>query len=90
MMHKNDMHLQSKGMSSWISQEGLEDAANIPNRFEQKKGDAPDSASRDTDLFHHPGVVHVGSELFMPFEIVRGNNHERTLSYAEAVRLRHG
>ena len=90
MMHKNDMHLQSKGMGSWISQEGLEDAANIPNRFEQKKGGAPGSVSRDTHLFRHSRVVHVGSELFMPFEIVRGNNHERTLSYAEAVRLRHG
>ena len=76
-------------MGSWISQESLEDAANIPNRFKQKQN-APGGASRDTDIFHHPGVVHVGSELFMPFEIVRGNNHERTLSYAEAVRLRHG
>ena len=90
MMHKNDMHLQSKGMGSWISQEGLEDAANIPNRFEQKKGDAPDSASRDTHLSRHSRVVHVGAELFMPFEIVHNNDCERTLSYAEAVRLRHG
>ena len=84
------MHLQSKGMGSWISQEGLEDAANIPNRFEQRKGDAPGSASRDTDPFHHPGVVHVGSDTFMPFEIVYCNEYERTLTYAEAVRLRHG
>jgi hypothetical protein len=72
-------------MGSWISQEGLEDAANIPNRFEQKKGDAPDSASRDTDLFHHPGVVHVGS--FMPFEIVHGNEHKQVMSYAEGCRI---
>ena len=90
MMHKNDIHLQSKGMGSWISQGSLEDAANIPSRFEQKKGDAPDSASRDTDLSRHSRVVHVGTGLFMPFELLQSNDYERTLSYAEAVRLRHG
>ena len=76
-------------MGSWISQESLQDAANIPNRFKENQN-GPGSASRDADLPHHPGVVHVGSEMFMPFEIVHGNEHERTLSYAEAVRLRHG
>ena len=90
MMHRNDMPLQSKDMGSWISQEGLEDAANIPSRCEQRKGDALDSSSRDTHLSRHSRVVHVGSEMFMPFEIVHGNEHKRILSYAEAVRLRHG
>lgn len=77
-------------MGSWISQESLEDAANIPNKSEQRKGDASGSAGRDTGLFHHPGVVHVGSELFMPFAIIHCNEHKRTLDYAEAVMLRHG
>ena len=77
-------------MGSWISQESLEDAVSIPSRCEQRKGVALDSADRDTHLSRHSRVVHVGAELFMPFEIVHNNDCERTLSYAEAVRLRHG
>jgi len=70
-------------MGSWISQESLGDAMNIPKRTKQSANDH-DGGGR------YPSAVHVGSEMFMPFEIMHGNAHERTLSYAEAVRLRHG
>ena len=76
-------------MGSWISQESLEDAVNIPKRSKQRANDH-DSTSHNDSGDRYPSAVHVGWEMFVPFEIVHGNAHERTLSYAEAVRLRHG
>ena len=76
-------------MGSWISQESLEDAVNIPERSKQS-ANYHDSTSHNNSGSRFPSAVHVGPELFMPFEIVHNNDHERTLSYAEAVRLRHG
>jgi hypothetical protein len=76
-------------MGSWISQESLEDAVNIPKRSKQSANDH-DSASHSDSGGRYRSTVHVGSEMFMPFEIVHDNEHERTLSYSEAVRLRHG
>ena len=62
---------------------------NIPKRSKQSANDH-DSTSHDNGGGRYPSAVHVGWEMFMPFEIMHGNAHERTLSYAEAVRLRHG
>ena len=84
MMNKNERGVISN-MGSRVSTQ--EDTANIPERQTKK---AHGNTSSNPDGVCHSRFVHVGSELFMPYEIIHDNEHRRTLSYAETARLRHG
>jgi hypothetical protein len=84
-MTENQVGLISN-MGNWIS-----DANNISSRSEQRKH-AHDSTGGNNSGIGDSSVVHLGpgAPLFMPYEIVHDYKHQKSLSYADAVKLRHG
>ena len=83
-MTENQVGLISN-MGNWIS-----DANNISSRSEQRK--QYDSTGGNNSGVGDSSAVHVGpgAPLFMPYEIVHDYRHQKSLSYADAVKLRHG
>ena len=87
MMNKNERGVISN-MGSRVSTQ--EDTANNPERCNQTKEAHGNTGSNPDGVCHSRFVHNVGSELFIPYEIIHDNEHRRTLSYAETVKLRHG
>ena len=72
-------------MGNWTSQDA------ISNRSEQKKHEYDSSGGNNSGICDS-SAVHLGpgAPLFMPYEIVHDYRHQKSLSYADAVKLRHG